>query len=62
MSESITLRLAAQAIATEPDRELYLDAITAIDELERRIAELESLLSNVRAELSRSRAAEAAGY
>lgn len=62
MSESITLRLAAQAIATEPDRELYLDAITAIDDLERRIEDLEARLSNVRAELSRSRASEAAGY
>jgi len=62
MSESITERLAAQAIAAEPDRELYLDAITAIVSLERQIVELECLLSNVRAELSRSRSAEAAGY
>lgn len=62
MSESITERLAAQAIAAEPDRELFLDAITAIVELENQIAELESRLSNVRAELARSRAMEAAGY
>lgn len=62
MSESITLRLAAQAIATEPDRELYLDAITAIDELERRIEDLEARLSNVRAELQRAQGMEAAGY
>lgn len=54
--------LLAAAGADEPDFELYLDAADALHTCLERIEHLEQMQSNLRAELQRQRAMEAAGY
>jgi len=54
--------LLAAASADEPDFELYLDAADALHTCLERIDHLEQMQSNLRAELQRQRAMEAAGY
>ena len=54
--------LLAAANNDEPDMELYLDAADALHTCLERIEHLEQMQSNLRAELQRQRAMEAAGY
>jgi hypothetical protein len=54
--------LQAAANADDVDFELYLDAADALHMCLERIDHLEQMQSNLRAELQRQRAMEAAGY